>query len=1046
MLQCGRSSSRLLLALACIAIPALAQDVLTFHNDVSRSALQPNETILTPSNVNQNLFGKLLYFPVSGDVYAQPLYVSKYLMSDGNTHNVLIVATENDVIYAFDANGNNPASGYLWKTSLLGAGETYVSSSDVANADISPNIGVTGTPVIDRTGGTVFVVAKSKTTGATPVFYQRLHALSLASGAEKLNGPTVIQATLPGTGDGGTTVSFNPLKTNQRAALLLAPTPNGPTSMSVFIAWASHGDQTPYHGWVIAYDATANITQQTGVWVDTPNGGMGGIWMGAAGLSTDGNGNIFAASGNGTFDGNSGGSDLADSLIKLTISSSGLALSDWFTPIDQSSLSSSDEDFGVGGPILLPAQSGAIPNLVVSADKSGRIYLLNQNNLGRFTANGNKDIQDFSTSHYTLSNLVFFNDALYLASLEGPLQSWQFHSATETLSTSASSTSLHTFGAGSNFSISANGSSNGVVWAIDYANATTGPAVLYAYDASNLANLLYTSAEASNNRDAGPIAIRFTAPTIANGFVYVSGRNAVMGYGPITASTPPAPAPSFSAAAGTYSTAQSVSLSDSAANATIYYTTNGTNPTIYSTQYSSPIAIKTTTVLKAIAVAQNCTNSSVASATYIIDAGPGGGTGSVAFASGFSGSMLLNGSAAYNGSRLSLTDGNPNEVSSAYFPAPVNVQSFVNDFTFQISKPVADGFVFVIQNSGPSAIGSVSTGGSLGYGPDPSPGTNGIANSVAIKFDIYNNQGEGTSSTGMYLNGASPTIPAINLATAGVNLLSGDVMHAHMIYNGTTLNVTITDTKTGVTATQSYSVNIPQVIGSNTAYVGFTAASLDGTASQQIIYWSYAPQPYYPAGLSSFNISLNGGATLSGTNLVLTNGVDHENRSAFFTAPMNIQEFTSTFNFQLLNPVGDGFTFAIVKANAVSLGGGGEALGYGGIGNSIAVKFDLYNNAGEGPDSTGLYTNGATPTVPAIDLSTTGINLHSGDVFNVQMTYNGTILTVVITDTVTKATATQSYTINIPSTIGSNTGYIGFTGGTGGNSSTQEIQSWTFSN
>jgi hypothetical protein len=376
----------------------------------------------------------------------------------------------------------------------------------------------------------------------------------------------------------------------------------------------------------------------------------------------------------------------------------------------------------------------------------------------------------------------------------------------------------------------------------------------------------------------------------------------------------------------------------------------------------------------------------------------------------------------------------------------LNVQSFVNDFSFQFTKTVADGITFVIQNSGPAAIGSSSSGSSLGYGPDLTSGNNGIANSIAVKFDIYNNQGEGTDSTGLFQNGSIPTVPATDLTSTGVIFLSGDIVHVHMIYNGTTLNVSITDTKTGATATQTYTVNIPAIVGANQAYVGFSAASLDGIGQQEIVSWTYSPQPYYSAGFSGFNLSLNGGASINGTNLQLTDGIGHESRSAYYTASMNIQSFTTSFNFQQLNANGDGMTFTIQRAGMSSVGSNGGGLGYAGIKNSIAIKFDLYSNAGEGVDSTGLYINGASPTLPAIDLTNTGVNLHSGDPFNVQMTYNGVTLTVVITDTVTAATATQTYSINIPSTIGGTAAYIGFTGGTGGYTSTQLVQSWIFSN
>src|ERR1700760_4627466 len=249
-----------LIGLLAAASCARAQDAATWHYNNARTGVQSAETILAPSNVNSANFGKVFSLPVIGDVYAQPLYLRQYPMSDGKLHNVLLIATAPDYVYAFDADGKNPAQGYLWRRPLLGAGETWGSYTDVENVDIKPNIGIIGTPVVDRAGGTIYVLAKSKTSGTTK-YIQRLHALNIANGAEKLNGPTTIQATVKGLGDGGTTVSFNPLRENQRSALLLAPTPSAGSGRSVVIAWASHGDHGLYHGWVIAYDA-ANISHQ----------------------------------------------------------------------------------------------------------------------------------------------------------------------------------------------------------------------------------------------------------------------------------------------------------------------------------------------------------------------------------------------------------------------------------------------------------------------------------------------------------------------------------------------------------------------------------------------------------------------------------------------------------------------------------------------------------------------------------------------------------------------------------------------------------------
>ncbi len=531
-------------AISVRLLPAADVDVLTFHNDIIRSGVQSHETVLTPANVNSAQFGKIRSFAVNGDVYAQPLYVSQYTMADNKAHNVLVVATARDQIYAFDADGNNPQAGYLWKKVLLGSGETWVPAADVNTSDITPSVGIIGTPAIDRSSGTIYVVSKSKTTGASPTYIQRLHALNLADGSEKLNGPTTIQASVPGTGDGGATVAFSPLRNNQRAAILVTRTPNGVTQSSVFIAWASHGDNGQYHGWVISYDA-ANVSHQTGAWVDTPNGSQGGIWMSGGGLSSDGTGDIFAAAGNGSFDANNGGSDYGDSMFKLVLGQSGLALSDWFTPANQADLNGSDSDFGVGGaPLILPAQPGPVSHLMVTADKRGEIYLLNRDNLGKYTGTANTSIQSFNdggglTIH---SNLVFFNRALYLVPDGGAASMWTFHPVVGLFSPATSSQSTHTFGCdgcdggGSNFTISANGQQSGIVWALDYSSFGSGPVVLYAFDASNLSTELYDTTQAPNQRDQATIAVKFASPTVANGKVFVGSRNAVTVYGLLSSS------------------------------------------------------------------------------------------------------------------------------------------------------------------------------------------------------------------------------------------------------------------------------------------------------------------------------------------------------------------------------------------------------------------------------------------------------------------------------------------------------------------------------
>lgn len=420
------------------------------------------------------------------------------------------------------------------------------------------------------------------------------------------------------------------------------------------------------------------------------------------------------------------------------------------------------------------------------------------------------------------------------------------------------------------------------------------------------------------------------------------------------------------------------------------------------------------------------------------------GTGGIYYTQGFTpGSIATNGTAVVTNDVLQLTDGGPNEAGSAFAPSAVNVQSFATTFYFQLVNAQADGITFTLQNAAPQALGG--TGGALGY--------SGIPNSVALKFDLFNNAGEGNDSIGVFTNGALPTVPATDMTASGVNLHSGHLMQAQLIYDGKNLHVTVTDTANEQSFQQTFPIDIPGAIGSPTAYVGFTGATGGLTATQSITSWTYTPLPYYPNFSSGPALDLNGGALIRGTSLhLIDSGVADEARSAWFSYPVPVGQFTCDFTFFASNAIADGLTFTIQNAGPTALGPFGGGLGYGaeapggsgGIANSIAIKFDLYSNQGEGNDSTGLYSDGASPTVPAINLSSTGINLHSNDPINAHMVYDGTTLTVTLLDTVTKATATQTYTVSIPATVGGPVAYVGFTAGTGSLSASEDIAGWTY--
>jgi hypothetical protein len=526
--------------------------------------------------------------------------------------------------------------------------------------------------------------------------------------------------------------------------------------------------------------------------------------------------------------------------------------------------------------------------------------------------------------------------------------------------------------------------------------------------------------------------------------------------------------PVLSLPSGAYTTTQTVSITDGSPEATIYYTTDGTMPTASSTPYTGPISITATERLTAVAIVPQNPPSPAASAAYTIQSASS--ADSFNFSQGLASTAQMNVpitliNAHTDGSRLQLTTGAAANLSaSSFYVNPINIQSFTTYFTFQLTNAIADGFTFTIQNDNPDDV--EGSGSALGY--------QGMPRSVAIKFDLHDNAGEGPDSTGLYVNGAAPTVPAINLTGTGIDLHSGDIIDAQITYNGTNLVLTLTDTATLKTWSHSFAVNIPTIVGGNTAYVGFTAATGNETADQEILSWTYVaaapgrqpapppapalpPVPDYVAGFNAVGMTTNGGSGIRGTSLQVTNGGSFEAGSSFYATPLNIQAFTTDFTFQLANPlaggyfpptnpIADGITFTIQNAGAYAIGGLGGELGYQGIGKSVAIKFDLHNNNGEGTNSTGLYINGAAPTAPAIDLTGTGIDLHSGHLFAAHITSNGANLNLTLTDTMTQAAWSHSFPINIPATVGSNTAFVGFTGGTGGDTAIQQILNWTFTN
>jgi Legume lectin domain/Chitobiase/beta-hexosaminidase C-terminal domain len=910
--QTLRSKSLTVGLLLLASIPIRAQvNVTTWHNDLARTGANTQETTLTTANVNVNNFGKLFSVSVDGQVYAQPLYLSGVSIG-GGTHNVLYVETEHDSVYAIDAD-----SGTIYAhVSLIPPGGTTVSSSSDLNCgDINPEVGITGTPVIDPASNILYVVSKAKVGGN---IVQQLHALSTASLAEELNGPVEIQAEVAGTApDGnGSTVTFNPVLENQRPGLALE---NG----HVLIAWGAHCDNPPYHGWLISYNAST--LSQEAVWNTTPDGEpngstqspQGGIWMAGAAPAVDGNGDIYVTSGNGYWNGSR---DLSDSVMKLgPPANNTFPLLDYFTPFDQGG--PGDSDVGSAGLILFPTTSSGA-QMLVQQGKQGTIYLVNRNNLGKDCAKQSSPCTTTDTqlpeelrgaTPGVLSSPLYWNGHVYWPSYSN-LFSWSVDPASGLISSSPTSQSTQTFARTAGASLSANGTTNGIVWIMQ----NTGE--LFAFDATNLSNVLWTSGQAPNGRDRADSSVKFEPPTIVNGKVYYGTADEVVAYGLLGGTTPSAATPAFSPAGGTYTGPQSVTISDSTPSATVYYTTNGTTPTTASTLYAGAITVNSSETLEAIAVASGLTNSAVGSATYTIQ-----------------------------------------------------------------------------QSGGTTATPTFS----------PAAGTYTATQLVTIS--------DTTNGATIYYttNGTTPTA-ASTPYTGPISVSASETLEAIAVASGQSASAV---------ATGTYTIN--------------TTGGGSGTSPVS-----------YPNGFpSAIGFTLDGGATVTGGALQLTDGGNFEARAIWYSTPLNVQQFTTDFTFQITPAAAnssDGMTFTIQNQGLTAHGGIGGALGYQGVKPSVAVKFDTFNNSGEGVNSTGFYTNGAAPTVPAIDLTPSGVNLHSGHVMHAHLTYDGTTLALTLTDTVTNATFTASRAINIPGTVGANTALVGFTAGTGGTVSTQEILNWTY--
>ncbi len=605
-------------------------DVLVSHYDDARTSANLSETTLTTANVNSASFGKVYALPVDGMVFAQPLFKSNLNIPGLGTFNTLFVATEHSSIYAIDADTATP----LWHRSFINPAAGLTTRTTVPSLeDITPEVSITATPVIDAASGTMYVVAETQQSGAAPFYW--LHALDITTGADKVP-PVIIQASI---GTGAIPLRIDAQTSQQRAGLVLA---NG----VIYIGFGSSGDSYPWIGWLVGYDAIT--LARVAVFCTSTSGSEGaGVWSSGEPPPVDGSGNLFVSTGNGYFSPTGGA--WANSILKLS-TAGGLAVADSFTPFNQSALGTADLDLASAGMTLLPDSVGTVahPHLMVTSGKDGEIYVLDRDNMGQYQSSyttpnsqivqwlpygASSGIPALGVQPVTVTNATlpyrsnsyhspaYWNNRVYFCGLADSCK--LFSVSGGQLSLLPTSKTVATFpyaGAQPTISAASSAASTAILWAVQCTpdcKAGSTATVLHAYDATNLGTELYNSSQAAGGRDTGAAPVKFPKPTVANGRVFVPTTTEVDVYGLLASNPPRLAQPSFAPAAGTYASGQTVTISGPA-GATIYYTLDGSVPTLGSSQYTAPLVVAASTTIKAMAVHSGSLTSAVASGAFTI--------------------------------------------------------------------------------------------------------------------------------------------------------------------------------------------------------------------------------------------------------------------------------------------------------------------------------------------------------------------------------------------------------------------------------------------